>query len=183
MLDSVYEHSREEACRLFSKACTTGFVYVVELFLDGNYDLDYNYKDQYEDTPFLGLINYMDQVTARVIKRLLEKGVDLRARCRWGRDALMYLIWRYRTAKWNGLGLDTVQLMLDHGASINTTDEDGNTPLHLAFEQKEFELVEFLILNGANSDAVNNKGKRPFETAPALERELFYFYCDELCRT
>ncbi|KAL1381812.1 hypothetical protein pipiens_013334, partial [Culex pipiens pipiens] len=178
MLDSVYEHSREEACRLFSKACTTGFVYVVELFLDGNYELDYNYKDQYEDTPFLGLIKHMEQVTARVIRRLLEKGVDLRARCEWGRDALMHLIWRYRTAKWKGLGLDTVQLMLDHGASINTTDEDGNTPLHLAFEQKEFELAEFLIENGANLNAVNNIGKRPFEMAPALDRELFYFYSE-----
>uniref|UniRef100_A0A1Q3FZN3 Putative 26s proteasome regulatory complex subunit psmd10 n=1 Tax=Culex tarsalis TaxID=7177 RepID=A0A1Q3FZN3_CULTA len=179
MLDSVYEHSREEACRLFSKACETGFVYVVERFLDGNYDLDFNYRDRYESTPILGLLNHMDQINSRVLKRLLEKNVDLRARCQWGRDALMYLIWRYRSAKWNGLGLETVQLLLDHGASINTTDEDGNTPLHLAFQQREMELVEFLLQNGANSRAVNGEGKRPFEMAPTLERELFYFYSDE----
>lgn len=173
MLNSVYEHSHEETSRLFCKACTTGSVHVVQLFLNGNYDLDFNYKDEYGGTPLLGIVDCMDQPDGFLMfKRLLESGVDVRNT--EGREALSVLIWRYRTC--DGFRMEAIELLLDYGVSINSSDERGNTPLHWAFENDDMELVEFLVQRGADTRAVNNRGKRPIAVTTSVNRELFYFY-------
>ncbi|XP_038117114.1 death-associated protein kinase 1 [Culex quinquefasciatus] len=177
MFDSVCGHSREEASRLFAKACNCAFIYISEMFLSGNYDLDYNYKFEYNNTPLIGLLNYMELPNLHIVKQLLEKkGVDVQVRNECGWDALLTLVRGFRSARCHGHGLETVQLLLDHGASVHTTGDDGNTALHLAFADGEMELVELLVRNGSDLGAVNNHGKRPFERASMLDQELFYFY-------
>lgn len=44
---------------------------------------------------------------------------------------------------------DLIALLLQHGADINCVDENGETPLFKAVENKDSETVEFLLLNGA----------------------------------
>uniref|UniRef100_A0A8D8CBZ3 Ankyrin repeat protein RF_0381 n=1 Tax=Culex pipiens TaxID=7175 RepID=A0A8D8CBZ3_CULPI len=177
MFDSVYEYSREEASRLFAKACSCAFIYISEMFLSGDYDLDYSYKFEYGNTPLIGLLSYMELSNLHVVKQLLEKkGVDLLEKNEFGRDALLTLVRGFRSARWHGHGLGTVQLLLDYGASVHTTDKDGSTALHFAFANGEMELVELLVRNGADLGAFDNRGKRPIERASNVDQELFYFY-------
>ncbi|KAL1381810.1 hypothetical protein pipiens_013332 [Culex pipiens pipiens] len=169
-------YSREEASRLFSKACGGALVYVSEMFLSGNYDLDYNFKHDFDNTPLIGLFDYMEEPNLHIVKQLLERGVDVQVKNCWGRDALPTLVRGFRLAKRYGHGVETVQLLLDHGAAIHTTDLDGNTPLHLAFVDGDAELVEFLVQNGADLGAVNCQGKRPNEMVTDSDKTLFYIY-------
>ncbi len=50
-------------------------------------------------------------------------------------------------------------------ADINSVDEDGNTALHLAAEINEADMVSFLIIKGANTEAKNNAGDTPLHVA------------------
>ena len=40
--------------------------------------------------------------------------------------------------------LDVVQWLVEHGADVNATDIDGNTPLNLAEERKDKKITEYL---------------------------------------
>lgn len=110
------------------------------------------------------------------MKQLLEKGVDVQVKNCWGQDALLTLVRRFRFSKCYGHGVETVQLLLDQGAAIHTTDLGGNTPLHLAFVDGDVELVEFLVQNGADLGAVNCQGKRPNEMVTDSDKKLLYIF-------
>ncbi|MCR5724479.1 MAG: ankyrin repeat domain-containing protein [Treponema sp.] len=48
---------------------------------------------------------------------------------------------------------------------INSVDEDGNTALHLAAQLDEADMVSFLIIKGADTEAKNNRGDTPLHVA------------------
>ncbi|XP_052567020.1 uncharacterized protein LOC128093608 [Culex pipiens pallens] len=175
MFDSLFKHSREEASRVFSKVCGTAHSYAVGKFLEFDYDLDYNYQDEYGNTPIVGLLSYMEEPNKHIVEQLLQKGVRLHIRNDRSHDALLAFVERFRIAKWWGHDAETVQLLVDHGAAVNTVDGDGNTPLHLAFRDGEVELVEVLVRNGADLSVTNKKGKVPLQMASSVNQELFYF--------
>lgn len=55
--------------------------------------------------------------------------------------------------------LEAVTWLLTHGAHVNSLDEEGNTPLHKAVQNKHQMVMMILILYGANVDAKNkNRG-------------------------
>ena len=63
---------------------------------------------------------------------------------------------------------DTVNLLLMKGASHSIETKDGLTPLHRAASRVDIlsgQVVEALIENGANKDAVTPKGKLPIHAA------------------
>ncbi|KAG4273411.1 hypothetical protein FPRO04_09775 [Fusarium proliferatum] len=67
-----------------------------------------------------------------------------------------------------GLPLDTtaIQLLLDHGAKVTDTDNDGNTPLHLAVKNLEnLEAIAVLLDHGADIRAKNFIGNTPLHEA------------------
>uniref|UniRef100_A0A8D8A9H6 Ankyrin-2 n=1 Tax=Culex pipiens TaxID=7175 RepID=A0A8D8A9H6_CULPI len=176
MFDLLFKHSREEASRVFSKVCGTAHNYAVGKFLEFDYDLDYNYQDDYQYTPIVGLLSYMEEPNKHIVIKLLQKGVDLKICNQWGRDALLALVYGFRTATdWYGHDVGTVQLLMDHGAAVNATDEQGNTALHLAFKYGEAELVEVLVRNGADLSMKNKEGKVPLQMASQVIQGLFYF--------
>ena len=59
--------------------------------------------------------------------------------------------------------LSVVRLLVNHGASIELADENGNTPLHYACIGNHFELARFLLNTCANVFATNSSGKTPSE--------------------
>lgn len=176
IFDAVFRNSREEASRLFAKACGSAHIFITEKFLEFDYDLDYNCtEDDYGYTPIIGLCSYMEEPNIHLMRMLLKKGVDLDYRNHWGRNALLSLTNGFRTARWYGHDVDSVQLLLDHGAPINSCDNEGNTALHHAFQISDWELVEMLVANGADLSAKNKEGKAPLEMASHVNRELFKF--------
>lgn len=59
--------------------------------------------------------------------------------------------------------LSVVRLLVNHGASIELADDNGNTSLHYACLGNHFELARFLLNTCADVFATNNLGKTPSE--------------------
>ena len=59
--------------------------------------------------------------------------------------------------------VEVVQMLLDHGADVNTPDECHWTPLHLAAIWGQLQVVDTLLQRGANPHVRNMKGHTPFE--------------------
>jgi ankyrin repeat protein len=64
------------------------------------------------------------------------------------------MLFRHAAASYNHLA--TVELLLKHGANVNCTDDDGDTPL---FTCETVECAEALLTNGADATIRNEEGK------------------------
>ncbi|XP_061959732.1 ADP-ribosylation factor GTPase-activating protein AGD3-like isoform X2 [Populus nigra] len=58
-----------------------------------------------------------------------------------------------------------LELLLQYGANINSTDSGGQTPLHRCILRGEAGLAKMLLTRGADPRAVNGKDKTPLELA------------------
>jgi ankyrin repeat protein len=61
--------------------------------------------------------------------------------------------------------------MLGQRVSIYALDYENDTPLHMAAARGQTHMVEFLLQNGANINAVNLYGDSPLQKAIDLHRE------------
>lgn len=52
-------------------------------------------------------------------------------------------------------------ILLLHQANINTSDRNGQTPLHFAVQQAHLQAVEWLLRNGANPNTRDIRGRTP----------------------
>jgi len=61
-----------------------------------------------------------------------------------------------------------IPLLIDSGADLTQTDEDGNTPLHtVTNEYANLDVLAYMLENGADPEAVNNLGVSPLMIAEA----------------
>jgi ankyrin repeat protein len=74
------------------------------------------------------------------------------------------------TAAWHG-EYEILKSLLDKGASIETRDEHGNTPLIAATDQGFIGIVQFLVENGADVNAKDNDGDTALDIAIFKEYE------------
>lgn len=58
-----------------------------------------------------------------------------------------------------------VKYLIYSGVSINSIDDEGNTPLHIAVSRKNINLIKLLIESGADFDIQNNIGNTPLMLA------------------
>jgi glutaminase len=61
--------------------------------------------------------------------------------------------------------LTAIQRLMARGASINTPDYDGRTPLHLAAAEGQSHVVELFIKHGASLNPVDRWGGTPLKDA------------------
>ena len=125
-----------------------------------------------------------------IIKLLLDRGADIKARNNGGDTPLHWAVYVGKTeivqllldrgadieAK-NNLGdtslhkavkngsTETVQLLLDKNANIETKNNDGDTPLHMATYFGKTEIVQLLLGRGADIEAKNNNDNTPLHLA------------------
>ena len=52
--------------------------------------------------------------------------------------------------------LDAVKLLISKGTDFTSTDDDGDTPLHLASQNRDTSIVDYLIQPGAQVNCRNN---------------------------
>jgi ankyrin repeat protein len=64
-----------------------------------------------------------------------------------------------------------VRLMLDGGADVNATDDDGWNALHFAAADGTVELIELLIAKGLKADTPAKDGATPIELAEEEEHD------------
>ncbi|MDR3741791.1 MAG: ankyrin repeat domain-containing protein [Terracidiphilus sp.] len=95
-----------------------------------------------------------------LVREILQYHPDIEARDREGKTAL-FAAGDYRSSDADGARLECVRLLLDAGANVNASDDDGNTPLHETFLT---DVEEELLKHGANVNAQNNDGDTPIVT-------------------
>jgi len=64
--------------------------------------------------------------------------------------------------------LPTIKRNIENGIDINTSDEDGNTALHLAVIKGNLELTQYLIQKGAKINQKDGNGDTPLANACVL---------------
>ncbi|KAM0497400.1 hypothetical protein ACHAP8_006892 [Fusarium lateritium] len=94
----------------------------------------------------------------KVVKQLLQHGADVNVTAtEMERSVLDYAV--------NANSVATAQTLLEHGASIESCDIGGITPLIAAVLYNAIEMASFLLDHDANFEASNNSGKRPLHLA------------------
>lgn len=63
---------------------------------------------------------------------------------------------------------NVIQVLLDHGADLNSRDTALRTPLHWSCELEHQDVIEFLIEKGANITLKDNFGWAPLHRAVFL---------------
>jgi len=109
------------------------------------------------------------QGNIKEVKALVEKNPSLaKAKDYLGRTPLFSALANYPSDKYAPVDnkyTKVISYLLNHGASINSRDRDGNTPLHNAISRGKSELVKILLVEGADSSLKNNKGQTALEFA------------------
>ncbi|XP_052895152.1 uncharacterized protein LOC128302381 [Anopheles moucheti] len=172
---SLYRHSREEAAIFFRDVCHRAINCCARWCLDYWPDVDIEVEDDYKYTPLIGMLSYMEEPNLDVVERLLEKGANVNAINNWGRNALLSIVFHFKSAQWNGHTLKTVEMLLDRGAEINQQDTEGNTSLHHAFSDMHLELVELLIARGADRKIRNYANKLPYQMVSKQLQPLYAY--------
>ena len=98
------------------------------------------------------------------ITDLLACGLDVNARDRYGRTALMEAIYAGHT--------DAVETLLKLGADVNARDDNGWTPLMEAASKGRSCAVKLLLAYGADTNAVCKNGRTALKVAPRANAEI-----------
>lgn len=116
-------------------AVNSGKIDTVKLLLEKGADV--NEAIDHGITPLISAVGHGD-----IVKLLLEKGADVNAKTEFHRNtALNYAIWQG--------DLESVRLLLDHGAGVNHKDSQALTPLKHAEEKSLHEIAKLLRERGA----------------------------------
>jgi hypothetical protein len=99
-----------------------------------------------------------------VVKAMVERGADVRARCIGGCTAL--------DAACESSSLAVIDYLISKGADVNWKDDDGATPLHSAAHrdpryprEERMRIIRRLVNHGAEINATTKRGETPRDWA------------------
>ncbi len=131
------------------------------LLIDKGADLNPGYI-KYDNTTLLHeaiIADYSDCYNGQndlitTINLLIEKGLDVNAKDRWGCSPI------FNTTR------EIATILLQNGADVNARNNERNTALHIIEPEdvEQEEDIAFLIENGADVNAKNNLGMTPLQS-------------------
>lgn len=97
------------------------------------------------------LMGIIEAPNPDVVQHLIDLGVDVNAKDRFGWTPLHYAARKKSPAADPSLSTACVKLLIDAGAEVNAKDKDGVTPMHrIVFESPwNLEMIEVLLAAGA----------------------------------
>jgi ankyrin repeat protein len=73
--------------------------------------------------------------------------------------------------------LDIVMCLIERGAKVGGTNDDGNTPLHVTAFLCRTDIVQLLLDKGGSVTTRNKRGETPVDVvSPAWSKPLADFY-------
>ncbi|KAN0142065.1 Ankyrin repeat-containing domain protein [Lactarius tabidus] len=108
----------------------------------------------------------MRHKSSDLVRFLLEHDADPTLENEDGKTPLHTLLWRQDTSFDVSFHrpdyiLIVAQLLIEHGADVNSRDKSHETPLFLAMRHKSSDLVRFLLEHGADPNSEIKDGKNP----------------------
>lgn len=95
------------------------------------------------------------QNNVELVKKLIEKGVDVNAKTEYGSTALTDFIYRNAYSNTDDLQIEIIKTLLEAGANPNVFhdgyDGDCNFPLKILAQQARLELIKLLLSHGADA--------------------------------
>jgi len=126
-----------------------------------------------------GINNYTPLLQAsaagklHIVKYLVENGADVRKTTRWGSSSL-------ERASSNG-HLNVVKYLLKQkNVDINQQNIYKNTALHIATHKVQYDVVKYLVEQGANRNIVNSSGYTPLGLAIRDKRTKIRNYFENI---
>lgn len=129
---------------LLSLAAACGYVDMAEALIKQGADINLNNQDDLGYTP---LIESSREGKPEMVKYLVEKGADLERGDTRNGTALLHAVISAHS--------NILEILIDAGANVNTTDTDGNTPLHyLSQYAKKWgsSVTTYAIVNGKREE-------------------------------
>jgi ankyrin repeat protein len=122
-------------------------------------NININVRNENDETP---LHEAVKTKNSSVIKLLLgQEDIQVNAKDKQGYTPLSIAVEQNSR-------LATLALLQAEGIDVDTKNKWGNSPLHLALQKDNQELVEHLIIKGANINAADNHGITPLHIATLL---------------
>lgn len=163
---------------------------LIDILLE-NEDIDVNLMDYSDFSPLYYACKY---TTSRIVEKLLLMGTNTDTLCGENSQSIAYIACKENKldilqlliefgvsinmaddkglsplhVACNPLNADLVKLLIDSDANVNCTDNDGNSPLHLLVEEfkpQVLPVINLLLENGADINAVNHSLRTPFFTS------------------
>ncbi len=161
MLLALFNVSTAKAQGLTEAISKNDSAKVVKLISQG---ADVNIADKGGNTPLM-LAARWGYVS--IVTMLLDHGaLPDKVRSPKGRTSLMIACAYYSN-------LDICKMLVDKGADVNLTANDGTTSLMLAAQFGKVQIVSYLLSKGANPSLKDNSGKTALDYARSADLSIF----------
>lgn len=133
-------------------AAENGYFDIVKLLVDRGADV--NVTNEKQITPLMAGVNY-----PRILRYLVEHGADVNAWDTEGKTVLFYPTGPDR--------IGVIKYLIDNGVNIKP-NASGDSPLLIAIENADVELVQILIDEGSDINFINWENKTPLISASEI---------------
>jgi ankyrin len=139
-----------------------GGLRVAELLLERGMDVNIRRKDHCTPLHVACHFGKLD-----IVRLLLHHGADTNAETEGGLKLLHQVSFGPYESQEDGVRV--AELLLEHGAEVDTRDKDRWAPLHFASDHGKLEIVLLLLDHNAEVNAETDQGEKPLHNASHCE--------------